>query len=460
MAVDAAAVLAAGVGAWALWAAPVQGQPLRTYAPALPVIVLVVVAYAQAGLHPGFGLGPVETLRRYSLVTIGAYVALAALTFALKSPDIYSRATLTLAALLTLVLVPVGHWVLQRAARRWPWWREPVVLVGSGARTRRAAALLEEQPRPEYRPVGVLLDTADEGRGARRDAADRHLAELPVLGTLGDARAVARAGVQMVFADLSGPEAEGALDHLRLVFPRVVILRRFEELPVEGVQVRNLGGVLGLEYGSNLLRREARWLKRAIDLVVGTGALLVSLPLILTAMAAVKVLSPGPALYRQRREGLKGRTFQVPKVRTMVPDAERRLEEILARDAKLRAEWEAGFKLQRDPRLVPGVGRVLRRFSIDELPQLWCVVTGDMSLVGPRPFPAYHLEALDARTRRLRNQVRPGLTGLWQVTARGEAGVEAQQVYDIYYIRNWSVWLDLHILARTVAVVLTGRGAY
>jgi lipopolysaccharide/colanic/teichoic acid biosynthesis glycosyltransferase len=172
------------------------------------------------------------------------------------------------------------------------------------------------------------------------------------------------------------------------------------------------------------------------------------------------VLSPGPALFWQDREGRKGGTIRVPKIRTMMPDAERRMEELLRSDPALRDEWESAFKLKDDPRVIPVVGRLFRRFSIDELPQLWTVVLGQMSLVGPRPFPAYHLDALSPHARRLRDEVRPGITGLWQVTSRGRAGVEAQQAHDVYYIRNWSVWLDLHILARTVGVVLSGRGAY
>jgi lipopolysaccharide/colanic/teichoic acid biosynthesis glycosyltransferase len=136
------------------------------------------------------------------------------------------------------------------------------------------------------------------------------------------------------------------------------------------------------------------------------------------------------------------------------------MEEMLRSDPALRAEWQSAFKLKDDPRVIPVVGRFFRRYSIDELPQLWSVVKGDMSLVGPRPFPSYHLDALSPRARRLRDEVRPGVTGLWQVTSRGEAGVEMQQAHDTYYIRNWSVWLDLHILMRTIHVVLSGRGAY
>lgn len=446
---DTLALLLSGALAFLLWARPVHGQDVGLYLPAAPVAILVAFAYGQAGLYPGFGLGPVETLRRYWLVTATAFLTMAALVFALKLDNLYSRVTLAIAMALSLALVPLFRRLTLRVSRRWSWWPEPVVLVADGSHTSRARQLLEQRPAVEFRTVGTV-DVAGDPQGGQPSEAYR----------VDEAARFASAGVRVAFADLCGPGAESALDRLRLVFPRVIILREFQELPVEGVQVRNMGGVLGLEYGNNLLRRQSRWVKRTLDLGLGGGALILTLPIMLVAMAAVKMLSPGPGLFWQEREGRKGRSIRVPKIRTMVPDAEKRMEELLRSDLALRSEWESAFKLKDDPRVIPVVGRFFRRFSIDELPQLWSVVRGDMSLVGPRPFPDYHLVVLSPDVRRLRDEVRPGITGLWQVTSRGEAGVEAQQAFDMYYIRNWSVWLDLYILARTVTVVLSGKGAY
>lgn len=446
---DTLALAVAGLLAFFLWAQPVRNQTLDIYLPAAPVVLMVVLAYAQAGLYPGFGLGPVEVLRRYVLVTATAFLAMAALVLGLKLENVYSRMTLVLAFLLSLVVLGVLRNLVHRLARRWSWWPEPVLLVeGGGRRTALARGLLRQEA-AEFRAAGYLT------------ISDDYLAQ-PSSGTeaLADAERYAEAGIRIAFADLAGPGAEAALDHLRLLFPRVLILRELEELPVEGVQVRNLGGVLGLEYGNNLLRRQSRWVKRTLDLTTGGLVLILTLPVMLAAMLAVKVLSPGPALFWHDREGRHGRTIRVPKIRTMVVDAEERVEELLRAAPRLREEWEASFKLKDDPRVIRGVGRWFRRFSIDELPQLWSVLRGDMSLVGPRPFPSYHLNALSAQTRRLRAEVRPGITGLWQVAARGVANVEAQQAYDLYYIRNWSLWLDLHILARTAKAVISGKGAY
>jgi lipopolysaccharide/colanic/teichoic acid biosynthesis glycosyltransferase len=239
-----------------------------------------------------------------------------------------------------------------------------------------------------------------------------------------------------------------------------MILQGFGELPVEGVQVRNLGRVLGVEYTNNLLRPQARWVKRTLDVLLAVPVGLLSAPVILCSALLVRIFSPGPAFFRHDREGRRGRAIRVPKLRTMTVDAERQIERLIQGDPGLRERWEEGFKLKDDPRIIPGIGRILRRFSIDELPQLWLVIKGDMSLVGPRPFPEYHLGALSAQARALRGAVRPGITGLWQISARGVADIEAQEAHDIYYVRNWSPWLDLYIVGKTLFVVLSGKGAY
>ena len=160
------------------------------------------------------------------------------------------------------------------------------------------------------------------------------------------------------------------------------------------------------------------------------------------------------------REGIDGQQIAVWKLRTMHVNGERLLESWFREHPEDRVEWARYFKLRHDPRVLPWIGKLLRRTSLDELPQLWSVLKGEMSLVGPRPFPDYHLEQFPAEFRALRTRVLPGLTGMWQVLARSDGDVEVQEALDTYYIRNWSPWLDLYILARTVSAVVMARGAY
>ena len=164
-------------------------------------------------------------------------------------------------------------------------------------------------------------------------------------------------------------------------------------------------------------------------------------------------------VFFQKRVGFENLPFTAWKFRTMVPNAEAVLQQRLASDPQLRAEWERNYKLRHDPR-VTRVGRLLRRSSLDELPQLINVLRGEMSLVGPRPLPSYHHDQLTSQTQRLRIMVRPGMTGLWQVSGRSDSGNDGMERWDPYYVRNWSIWLDGYILVQTLRVVFRGSGAY
>ena len=197
--------------------------------------------------------------------------------------------------------------------------------------------------------------------------------------------------------------------------------------------------------------------KRVLDVVLGTILLLSVFPIMLLGGVVLKLSSPGPILFRQKRVGAAGRSIWVWKLRTMCSRAEQELEAHLSADPNFRREWDTYCKLRHDPRIIPGVGSLLRRWSIDELPQLWNVIRGDMSLVGPRPLPAYHLRRYAPVFRRLRQQVRPGLTGLSQIRVRGGCLAEQQQS-DEAYLRDRSLRLDLAILVHTVVAVLKGQG--
>ena len=197
--------------------------------------------------------------------------------------------------------------------------------------------------------------------------------------------------------------------------------------------------------------------KRLVDLVVTVPLVVAAVPVAGLVALLVQAVDRGPALFVQEREGVDGVPFRFFKFRTMYVDAERRLEEHLAANPERRQEWETVFKLENDPRVLPGIGRFLRVSSLDELPNLWNILRGDMSLVGPRPFPGYHLDRFTPEFRRLRASVRPGLTGLWQI---GRGGLHDQQLWDERYIAEWSLGNDLKILVRTVPVVLLARKAH
>ena len=241
-------------------------------------------------------------------------------------------------------------------------------------------------------------------------------------------------------------------------FRHVLLISNLGGITNSAVTARDLAGTLAVEIKYNLLNPWARRAKRMLDLgatVVG-GALV--LPFLLVIALLVYAESGRPIFYTDWRMGKDGVPFPCIKFRTMVPGAEAVLELMLAEDAGLREEYVKYHKLRVDPR-VTRVGRFLRRTSLDELPQLWNVLRGEMSLVGPRPYlPRESGEIGDARDEILR--VPPGVTGPWQVSGRNHAFFTDRIEMDIHYVRDWSVWLDLVLLARTVRALFVDRGAY
>lgn len=196
------------------------------------------------------------------------------------------------------------------------------------------------------------------------------------------------------------------------------------------------------------------FVKRAFDLILTATALVLLSPVMILTAILIKLTSPGPVFYRQERMGHRCKVFLMWKFRTMEIGADRKIEDLLA----LNERGGPTFKLKNDPRIT-SVGRLLRRFSIDELPQLFNVLTGQMSLIGPRPQVLREAEVYDESARR-RLSVLPGITGLWQIRGRANLSYEDMIALDLYYLENWSLALDLHILVQTLPAVLSGRGAY
>jgi exopolysaccharide production protein ExoY len=215
----------------------------------------------------------------------------------------------------------------------------------------------------------------------------------------------------------------------------------------------------GLRFASVKLQRPVGLAaKRMIDVILAVSAIVLLAPLLIICFVATVVTSPGPALFRHRRVGFKGDYFDCLKFRTMVTDAPERLRRLLEEDPMAAAEWAANRKLRNDPR-VTAIGDILRRSSLDELPQLFNVLKGEMSIVGPRPVTEEELvrysDAVDAYLA-----CRPGITGLWQVSGRSTTTYEKRIAYDAFYARKWSMFLDIRILVVTIPAVLLSDDAY
>lgn len=230
------------------------------------------------------------------------------------------------------------------------------------------------------------------------------------------------------------------------------------------------GKSIALEYGENTFvtgQRDRFWrrdpavggfAKRSLDILIAVAGLVMLSPLLFMIAASVKLTSRGPVLFGHRRIGARGRVFRCWKFRTMIADSGDALERHLAENPAAREEWERTRKLKNDVRITP-IGRILRDYSLDELPQLFNVVKGDMSIVGPRPVVADELSLYGADARYYLS-ARPGITGLWQVSGRNDVSYDARVALDKAYVRDWSMNRDLRIILKTVPAALSARGAY
>lgn len=262
-----------------------------------------------------------------------------------------------------------------------------------------------------------------------------------------------RIAPSLVRKDWPGVEQVGALEQ----FPERV---QSDVVSAEAMHSPRIASFAGGAAAGPAVAPNSAWFrlfKRLVDILGAIGLAIVFAPLIVVVALLIR-REGGKVIYRHRRVGSNGKMFECLKFRTMVPDADRILHELLAGNEKLKAEWIQNHKLKDDPR-VTRIGRFLRRTSLDELPQFWNVLRGDMSLVGPRPIVREELLRY-GRNARLYLAVKPGVTGLWQTAGRNDTDYRRRVAMDVYYVRNPNLWLDVLILLRTARLILRGSGAY
>lgn len=327
---------------------------------------------------------------------------------------------------------------------------ERLLLVGGGPVAESLVHMLDRHPELGVAPAGILSDPEDRGPDVGAEPPG-----LPHLGAVEDLdSAVAREQPDRILICREAFEAGqvmGVIDACRRYSVKVGMLP--DALAVFGpsVEVDEVQGIAVLELSPPVLGRTSRLVKRGFDLTVALASLVIATPLLLIAAAAVRLGDGGPVLFRQSRVGQGGQLFELLKLRTMVPDAEDYLEGLMEESSDPR--W---LELEHDPR-VTRVGRFLRRTSIDELPQLINVIRGEMSVVGPRPLASAE-DATIAGWGRGRLDLTPGITGLWQVLGRTQIPFDEMVKLDYLYVTNWSLWLDVRLLLRTLPAVLSGRG--
>lgn len=375
--------------------------------------------YHGSIFYPSAPVDPVEELRRLVGASCLTHLGvIAALAIAYQSTEHYSRAVILISGVLTAVCVQPFRNLLRVVLKRIGVAQIPVVLVGDGETVSRVD--------------DILAHDAYTGFTVRPSA-----------------------DIAVVCRDMRVFKVEMA--ELSKRYVHLVFMPTGATFPTYGAQPVSLDGLGGIEMVNQRRMRALRLEKWLLDKTLAVVAFVLLLPFFLIVPLLVKLTSRGPVFYRQERLGREGMKIRVWKFRSMYADADARLAKILAEDPARKAEWEANFKLADDPRVTP-LGKLLRKTSIDEFPQLFNVFAGDMALVGPRPIVEKEIPYYGA-SYEIFSSVKPGITGLWQASGRSDTDYARRVALDVRYVLNWSPWMDIWILFRTVGAVLFMRGA-
>lgn len=393
--------------------------------------------YHGSILNPAAPLSPVEELRRLvgsALLThLGVIAALA--VFRQSTVD-FSRVVMVVSGLSVAIAAQPARDLARRLMAMADIGRIPVVVVGSGEFAEAVKELLERDDYIGFRVVKFF--TNDQLRKVVRKSKELN--------------------VRILLACLDVRLLKCQIEDFANWFTHIEYLPTSKAFPVLGARAISFGGFGGLEMVNQSRMGALRFEKWLLDKTLALVAFAVLLPFFIVVPILIKLTSRGPVFYRQERLGRGGRRIRVWKFRSMYADADERLRRLLETSPERSAEWNATYKLKRDPRVTP-LGRFLRKTSIDEFPQLFNVMTGEMALIGPRPIVSEEVRYY-GESYGIFSSVKPGVTGLWQVSGRSDTGYVRRVALDTYYVMNWSPWLDVWILLRSVPAVLFMRGAW
>lgn len=416
------------------------------------VLPLFTLAYYLKGLYPGFGIDVIDELRSITYSTSVVYALLAGLTFFVKDGE-FSRLMFIMSWGLSLFILPVGRSIIRKFVACKSWWGIPVIIIGAGRTGETIITSLKKHSYIGLRPVVAIDDDID--RWGYIDA-------IPVVGGLEIIPEIS-SKLRVDHAIIAMPKVESKKQEQIIrkyskYFSHVTVIPNLFGLSSLWVSTRDFGGILGLEVQQKLLRKSALAAKRAFDLLLSSALCVAVSPLVLIISLLIWIDSKGSIFFRQERMGKDDTRFKIVKFRTMHIDAEQRLADLLDKNPEMKREYDIYHKLKDDPRLTR-VGKILRKFSLDELPQFINVVKGEMSLIGPRAYMPWEKEKMNGHDEIIL-KVKPGISGLWQVTDRNASSFEERNLTDVYYIRNWSMFLDFYIFVRTISVIVTGNSGY
>ena len=413
-------------------------------------------------MYPAAPLSPVEEMRRLfgsSLLThIGV---IAVLAFAYQTTEGFSRVVIAFSGLLTALGAQSFRNWMRYILFKTKIGQIPVFLAGGGEVASHVTTMLGNDAYSGLNIVGYF-DGVDKIRPnqkkRRKKQKNIFKRELPFLGSLRDIVSVAKKrDVKILLVCLDERLFRQQLEEFSSWFTYIEYIPSVRALPLFGSRVISIGGIGGFEMVNQGRMKIKQLQKRVLDTLLSSIAFVFLLPFFIILPFLIKMTSHGPVFFRQKRLGRNGVPIYVWKFRSMYRDADERLKKLLASDPRVSEEWARHFKLDKDPRITP-LGRFLRKTSLDEIPQLFNVIFGDMALIGPRPIVEGEVTYY-GNSYKIFSSVKPGVTGLWQVSGRSNTDYAQRVALDTYYVLNWSPWMDLWILVRTVYAVFLMRGA-
>jgi Undecaprenyl-phosphate galactose phosphotransferase WbaP len=422
-----------------------------TYWPYLPVFILI---FQIMNLYPGVSLAPSEELRRFC---VGSLISHGGIIFSRYIED-QEFGAISVAFIISFftstVVFLICRSVMHQILIKTKLGGIPAVIYGNGELGKLVVDRLLENDRTGYIPVLILDDKKNGGMDEYRG--------VPIIHDTGAGpELVSRFNIKMAIVampNLNQKELAKLLNYSVSAFRYNVLIPSFFSVTNIWMSIRDFDGLLGFVTSHKLKMFWNLGIKRFMDLVIVITGGIILLPLLLLISLLVKLSSSGPVLYGHTRLGMNGRHFTAYKFRSMVSNSDEILEKLLASDPRARHEWESNHKLKNDPRITR-IGKFLRRTSFDEFPQLINILKGEMSLVGPRPIVDEEVEKYGEDYHRIFS-VKPGLTGLWQVSGRSDTDYAERVSFDTYYLQSWSVWLDIWVVFKTFGVVIKGKGAY
>ncbi len=425
---------------------------ISVYLKLWPILPFFLICNALIGLYhgncfyPGTMTTPVEELRRSFYSVTFTFILLFSYLAMIRQNTEYSRLVLIVSWAVELGVMLVCRNLVRFVLYKLSLGQIKVLVAGYGKTGQALTSFLNSDYYYGYKVEGYLDDTRKD------DVSLKYLGKLKEIVSIGKKK-----HVETLICCLPWHITQANLNKYMRYYKYLVIIPDNQVFPVAWVKPIDFSRIAGLEICNQLLLPGPRILKFFFEVVVSAIGMICLLPLFLVIALTIKLTSKGKIFYKSKRLGAGNKTIQVWKFRTMYQDADSRLEKILSENPEMEREWREKFKLTRDPRITP-IGNFLRKTSLDELPQLINVILGEMSMIGPRPIVTAEKKYYGSQYK-VFSRVKPGITGLWQVSGRSDTSYDDRVSLDIYYITNWSIWLDILILVKTVKEVLRCHGA-